>query len=420
MVRLSGVGGSVLRRRDVRWLVVGRSVPLLGDELAVVGLTLWAYGAGWGTVGVAEMLVAATLPLAVGAPWAGRIVDRVDSRVVTTGAAGWQAACVLGLALASRSDGRHLLVRVCVLGLILLLNAGQAVAGPAWQSLVPHAVDDDEVGRTVSITQAAAGLASVLGPALGGVLVAAFGVTTALLADVACLLVVLLAATRVRVRRRPEPSAAEESESLWAGARALRADAVLGPLVLGLMAVAVFAHLILVITVFLVRDALGADERGYGIIMAIVATGAILGSLLAGRFDGTLARAYAVMGATTTIAAGIVLGGLAPALPFLAGAMVLFGVGQGVLSVSLQSLLLARTPDAVRGRVVAAMIGGVQTCTVIGMAVGGVLGTVVGPRGMFVGAGSVGLVVSLLVALRLRGSLRIEARRETEPASADA
>jgi MFS family permease len=404
---------SVWRRRDVRLLVAGRALPLLGDEIAVVGLTLWAYAAHWGTVGVAEMLVAATLPLALGAPLTGRIVDTVNSRTVTMAAAAWQAACVLALAAVTTTSGAGPAARIAVVVLVFLLNCGQAVTGPAWQALVPHAVPEADVGRVVSVTQASAGTASVIGPALGGLLASTWGVTTTLVTDAACLLAVVLVAALIHARRGPEAAGdGGPSDRWWAGFAVLRADAIVGPLILGLMAVAVFAHLIMVIAVFLIRGTLQAGPSGYGTVMAVIAGGAVIGSLAAGRVRGTYPRAWAVMGSTSAISGSLVLGGLSPSVLVLGLAMIPFGVGQGVLGVSLQSLLLARIPSAVRGRAVAAMIGGVQTCTVAGMAVGGAIGTAISPRALYLIAGSLGLLASLAVMLRLGARLRLEIEAE--------
>lgn len=421
--------GSLWQLRDLRLVVLGRAIPFLGDEIAMIGLTVWAYAAGWGAAGVGALLVAGTLPLAFGAPFAGRLVDRTDSRTLTVAAAVWQVGCLLCLAAVTGRLGGDLVERSVIVLLIVLLNCGQAVSGPAWQALVPYAVGaggaagpsagpsagpgagadadpDGSLGRAVSAVQVAVALSLILGPALGGVMVTNGGVTGALLADAGCLATVVPIALAVRVRRRPEVDHATGGDGVWAGVTLLRADRVLWPLVQGLVAVAMCVHVVVVVEVFLVRDELRAGPGGYGAVMAVMAAASVAGAAGAGRIAGTLPRARATIGSVGAVSAAVALGGLAPSLTLFALVMAGVGVGSGVLNVVLQALLLQRVPDAVRGRVSAVVAGGVQAATVAGMAVGGALGSLVGPRTIFVGAGCLGLLMSLVGWVRVRGALR--------------
>jgi predicted MFS family arabinose efflux permease len=99
------------------------------------------------------------------------------------------------------------------------------------------------------------------------------------------------------------------------------------------------------------------------------------------------------VGSIVAVSAFVVLGGLAPALWWLAAAMTGVGLANGVLNVVFQALVLVRTQDAVRGRVSAALMGAIQAGTVAGMGFGAVVGARTDPRTAFVGAGLAGLVV---------------------------
>src|SRR5882762_4772719 len=68
------------RSRDLWLAVVARAVSLLGDEAAVIALTLRLHDSGRGAGAIAALFVAGMLPLVVLAPLAGRLVDRYDSR----------------------------------------------------------------------------------------------------------------------------------------------------------------------------------------------------------------------------------------------------------------------------------------------------------------------------------------------------
>lgn len=396
---------SVWRHRDLRLAAAGRSASFLGDEVATIALTLYAFDAGWGATGVAAVLVAAALPLAVGAPLAGRLVDRVDSRRATTLAALWQGLCASGaLVVLVAGDPASPVTAAALLGLVAALGAGQAVSGPAWQALVPHLVPADEVPRAVALLQSTTTLAGVAGPAVGGLLVAGGGVAGALAVDAVSFGVLAVAARAVRTVRRPGPAAG--GGGTWAGYALLRDDRVLGTLVAGLVAMIVVLQVVVVLDVLLVRDVLGAGPAGYGVVNALFAAAMVVGALAAGRWCAPRAQVGVVVGSVAAIAGLVVLGGLAPSLGWFALALAGIGLGNGALNVAFGAFLAGRVPDAVRGRVFAAVTGATQTASIGGMALGGVVGGLVDVRTAWVAAGAAGLAVSAVVAVATLRSVR--------------
>src|SRR5256885_13616819 len=87
---------SLWRNRDVWIVVLARAVSLLGDEAAVVALTLRLHDSGGGSGAIAALFVAGLLPLVICAPLAGRLVDRYDSRYLL----GWSGSAQAGLCAA--------------------------------------------------------------------------------------------------------------------------------------------------------------------------------------------------------------------------------------------------------------------------------------------------------------------------------
>ena len=412
MLEIDAAAGSVWRHRDLRRAALARGAGWLGDEVAAVALVLTAYDAGWGSAGVGAVLVVAALPVALGAPLAGRVVDRLDSRRATTRAAAVQAAAALALAvLLAVADVRSVAVAVAALALVLVVGAGQAVAGPAWQALVPHLVPRAEVSRAVAALQGTTTLAGVAGPAVGGALVAVGGPAWALLVDAASFAAVAVLGRAVRVVRRPAPAA---PGGVWAGFAALRADRLLGAVVAGLVAVVAVLQAAVVLDVALARDVLGAGPAGYGAVnagfaLAMVAGTVLAGTLLARGRDGggrpgrqERRQVAGVLAGAAGISAGVVAGGLAPSLGWLAAALAAMGLSNGLLSVCFGALLAVRVPDAVRGRVLAAVSGATQTASTAGLALGGLLGGVVAPRAGWLLAGGAGLVVTAVVTVTVR------------------
>src|SRR4051794_18843375 len=174
---------SVWRHRDLRIAGGAKALSLLGDEIALVALLLHVHDLGAGARGVTLLLISAAVPTVLLAPWAGRLVDRVDSRTLLVGSAAAQAAVCTALAFA----GPLWLVYL----LVVALQAGQAVANPTWQALVPRIVGEPGVGRAIGATQALSTLAAVAGAPLGGLLSGAGGQRLPLLVDAASFLVLL-------------------------------------------------------------------------------------------------------------------------------------------------------------------------------------------------------------------------------------
>ncbi|MDQ1293955.1 MAG: hypothetical protein QG608_1838 [Actinomycetota bacterium] len=391
--------------RDIRLIALGRGISFAGDLVAANALVLHAYDRGWGTPGVSAIMIAAGAPLIIGAPVAGRIVDRLDSRLLTLTAALWEGCCAALLALVLALAPGGPLAVAGILALIFVMGCGQAVSGPAWSALIPSAVPEDQVGRAVSTVQSVTSLAMVAGPALAGVLVGTWSVAAALWVDAASFGALLIIAACLRTRRRPGPTDDVGIQGPWAGAIVLRRDPVLGPLVAGLLILALSLHSVLVVEVFLVRGALHGTAVDYGLISAALAVFLLVGSLLSRRIDSEAGRIRGILGSMALVPCCILAAGFAWSLPALAVVMALVGAANGVLNVALNSLMLLRVPEALRGRTLAVLVGGLQVCNLAGTAVGGPLGSLVATRTIFVAAGLLGVLVAAVVIFVCRSLL---------------
>ncbi|MCF0094606.1 hypothetical protein B0E54_03458 [Micromonospora sp. MH99] len=183
------------------WLAASaRGITICGDFLAATALALALQGSGAGGLAVSGLLLAATLPLVVLAPLAGRLADRVDSRtlLVTVGLA--QAAICTLLAVVTHP--------VLVVGLVALLACGLAVTQPCLAALLPAMVRPADLPRASAISQTAVSLGALGGPVLAGLLVGQFGTRVPLLVDAATYLALVAAGLLLRTRRGGRRTAA--------------------------------------------------------------------------------------------------------------------------------------------------------------------------------------------------------------------
>ena len=165
---------------------------MLGDMLllTVIALQIATGDQPWR---LTVVYIAFAVPLFALAPVAGRIVDEFDSRrvlliagLVQAGAAAWIAV----------SGTFPMLVAA-----VVMLQAGQAVSGPAWSALLPKIVGNDAVGKATGNLSAAGAVAGMAGAALGGVLYDPLGFRGAVLINAAGFVAIAVAGVLVRTRR---------------------------------------------------------------------------------------------------------------------------------------------------------------------------------------------------------------------------
>jgi MFS family permease len=385
--------------RDMRLVLPGRAVSMAGDAIAMLALSLRVSEQG-GPASMTMLWLAFSVPLVLMIPVAGRIVDGVDSRTVLVLSSLLQGAAGVGLAL---SHGLP-----ATLALVCVMQACQAVNGPAWGGLVPRIVGEELTGRAVGLQQALTGIAMLAGSGAGGMLVGWWGIRTALLADAGTFVVLALAGAAVRTRRRPEPAAVRRTAGrggALAGLRVIAADRLLKVLVPGLWIFILAAEATNVIEVFLVTDEIGLGATGLGAVFAVQGAGGIFGAYAAGRLADDR-RVHAVVAGTLGVGLGGALMGLAPSAALLVAGCLVSGLAGGLINAGTGALVVTRAQEAVRGRVLSALNGSCRAFSVLALLLGGVAGATAGTRTTYVGCGLLCVLTGLLLAAGLRRGRR--------------
>jgi MFS family permease len=358
---------SIWRHRDLRLMLPARALSAFGDDMALLVLTLRLYDNGLGPWSITGLLLCAALPVVVLARPAGWLVDTVPFRTLAVTTALWQGACCVGLAFDTPL--------AVTFGLVLLLQAGQTVAGPTWLALVPSIADEDEIGRVVSTSQAMTTTASVAAPAVAGLTVAFFGYGAPLLIDAATFVGLGIAGAMIHTGRRAHDAVAGAVAGATDASYSLRSDPLLWPLLVG---------------------------RRSALVAATLAAGLVGGAMLAARAGSQAARAQRAVLAAIVLGCLLVVAGSAPVLWVFAVAWAALGVCNGVVNVDVSTLLLERTPDSARGRVLAAVNGMIRGSTLGAMALGGAAGSLLGPRTTFVVSGVLMATISAMLIMRVR------------------
>jgi MFS family permease len=371
-------------RRDLFLLAAGQAVSVTGDSAALIALMLRLHpaGSGW----VALLLAAELVPFVVFAPFSGRAVDRTESWRLLLAALLGQGLVTVPLALVSAPWSTV----VCFAG----LNAIATVVRPATSALIPATVGQDEAARGYSRLATGTGLGWIAGPALGGLLAGALGVTTTLLIDAATFALLALAVAFVRARRPPARVEGEPArDRAWDGFALLWRSVVLRVAVLT-SAVAIGCAVVdNVAAPFRFLDQLGANGFGYGIYLSVWGVGSLVGVQVPPRLAAHR-RAPALAAGNLLTGLGILLIGLAPTYPLALVASAIGGFGNGVENVAQSALVAQHTPSAQHGRAFAALGATIQAAIGIGTAAGAPLVQALGANYAMVTAGAVAAAIA--------------------------
>lgn len=377
------------QRHDIRLLAALRGVSYLGDAVALVALylRLAPQGHAWA---IAALSVAGTLPLVVLAPVAGHVADRARAKVLLVALGLGESVVCVGL-------GRWHSMSV-TLTLMVMLSSMIAFSLPGYSALVPAIAGPDNIARSQSLMQAVLGGANVLGPFLGGLLVGSLGQSWPLYADALSLASAAVATTLLRHDRRPSPSSIESVASvrMLDGVTQLWNDRLLRPIVLSVMAFFLSIGMTNVAEVFFATRTLHASPTLYGMIGASFGLGTVGGALFARRLSQDTDRlARSVLEMIVVVGATIGAVGLVTRVGYIYPLMAIAGLAAGVAQVAAMTLFTVRTPEALRGRMYAA-VGAVFTASQIGAtAAGGLILTVFAPRTVFQ-IGGIGATLSAL------------------------
>jgi MFS family permease len=188
-----------LRIRDFALLWSGMTVSLLGDGIFFIALPLQVLAMRNDAATLTFVLTAYTLPLVAFLIIGGVLSDRFQRRTMLLVATILQGLAVGGLGLLAVTNS---LTLSSVYILVVIYGAGEAMFGPAFASIVPDIVPRDQLVEANSLDNFSRPFAMrIVGPALGGILIALFGLGGAFLADALSFALAGLAFTFLRTRR---------------------------------------------------------------------------------------------------------------------------------------------------------------------------------------------------------------------------
>ena len=337
---------SVLRHTPFRlfWLARVCSTLAFQMQAVAVGWQIYALTGSslyLGLVGLAQFLPMFLLTLAV-----GHVADRYDRRRIAAVCQGVEGAALLLLAAGSYSGT---LGKRAILTIMVVAGAARAFEGPTMHALVPGLVPSGLIPRASAWSASANQTASIVGPALGGLLYV-IGPTVVYVTAGVLILAASGFISAIRIARLPPLREPVSIGSLFAGIAFIRSR----PEILGAISLDLFAVLLGGATALLpvyARDILHSGPTGLGLLRTAPALGALAMSVFLARAPLRHRVGRIMFTSVFIFGVGTVVFALSTSFTLSLLALVVLG-GADVISVVIRSSLVQiETPDEMRGRV---------------------------------------------------------------------
>jgi predicted MFS family arabinose efflux permease len=297
---------------------------------------------------VALVQTASSLPVVLFAVLAGTAGDLVDRRrllLVTQTLMLLAAAALGGLALAG------LVTPWVLLALIFAVGTGSALTAPTWQVLQPELVPPPERQQAISLGSVNQNLARAVGPAIGGIVLAASSAGTVFLINAASFLAVIAVIAWWRGTRPARTLPREHvGEAIRAGGRYVAASPALRVILLRAFLFIFFAASIWALLPLTASTQLHLGSGGYGLLLGCVGVGAVAGAAVLPRLRARLTPGSVLTAGSLGLAVVALVLGYVHVTGVVAVALVLGGLAWILALSTLSSLYQLTLPGWVKAR----------------------------------------------------------------------
>jgi MFS family permease len=388
-----------LRRPLFRRLATSYAVNELGDWMGIIALSVLVFDRTGSALATAALFLGTRFLPALFAPILVAHAERPPPRFALPVIYCGEAAVFGVLALLA---GHFSLAAVVALAAV---DGALALAGRALtRAVVAAALEPTgELRAGNALLNIAFTGGAAIGPALAGLVVAGFGVQSALLLDAVSFYLVAWILFTAGSMPQADPEEGRMRDRVRAGIAYIRGETVLARILFAQGIAFVFFAAVLPVEVVYVKESLGSDDTGYGLMLASWGVGMVFGSLIFARIRET-SLAGQLFFSTLAIGVGYLGLAVAPTLAFACAASVVGGAGNGVQWVAAISAVQELTAETMQARVMSVLESIGAAMPGVGFALGGVIAAVASPRIAFLAAGSGVIAIVIVMAPILGGS----------------
>jgi MFS family permease len=405
--------GPLRRHRDFRLLWFGESISYFGSMVTFVAVPYQAYALTHSSLVVGLLSAAQLVPLVVMALFGGALADALDRRKLVL-------IAELFLAGASGALLANALVAHPQLWVLFVVGAVMAGLGglqrPPLDALLPRLVERDELVAAAALMSLRRTVGMIAGPALGGVLIAALGVESAYIFDIATFVISLVMLALMHAVPPPSDAPSPTLRGIVEGFRyAAGRQELIGTY--GVDMVAMFFGMPMALFPALAQKLGGAGVLG--LLYAAPSVGAFVASLTSGWAPRVRRQGAAVGVAAVGWGVGVVALGFAPGLVVALAALAFAGYCDMISGIFRSAIWNQTIPDRLRGRLAGIEQISYTTGPLMGNVEAGAVAALAGLRASIVSGGVLCIVgVGVAVAV-LPKFWRYDARRWADAAARD-
>lgn len=389
-----------LQVRDYRLIWLARFVNTIATTSMVVVIGAQTYQLARNDYGMNEaeasfmigvLGLVQFIPFMLLTPLAGVVADRMDRRYVAA------AACLADIVIAgvlAFANYEQFLTLPLLFVMASAYGAARVFIGPAISAITPNVVPPKLLPKAIAISSVAWQSAAVLGPALGGFLLAR---SDALPYQFSAIALTLGVASLLAIRHRAPPAAAKEPplKLMADGAKFVWRERFL----LGCVTLDLFAVLLGGATAMLpafAYDVLHVGDEGLGLLRAAPALGAVLVALWLGFRPIARNVGVKMLWAVAVYGLATLLFGLSTSFPLSLGMLALLGAADAISVFIRNTLVQLNTPDDKRGRVSSISGLAISASNELGEMQSGLAAAVLGPVGAVALGGAGAIVVTVI------------------------
>jgi len=391
-----------LRHRDFRLFWGGLVVSVTGTWMQNAAQAWLVYDLTGSSFWLGAVGACGTLPLLLFTLPAGVIADRLSKRnivLVTQSLATVQAFALAALTYAGVIQVWHVMVLAALLGVV------NAFDNPARQAMVIELASKEDLLNAVALNSSAFNAGRIVGPAIGGVLIAAVGTATCFLINGISFGALLIALAHIRRRPPGEVSKAAMARQIVDGIAWARRQPVIKSLLVLTAISSIFGMSYATLLPVFAKDLFHTGPQGYGFLMSSYAVGALLSALGLTSFGHRWALGRPLTLGSFLFPVALLAVALAPRYALAMVALFLTGLGMMLFNAVSNTIIQKSAPSEMRGRAMSIRALLFMGMTPVGSLQIGAMGEWLGPR-FAVAIGGAICLIAAMTAWRLVPELR--------------
>ncbi|HTI65110.1 MAG TPA: MFS transporter, partial [Gemmatimonadaceae bacterium] len=391
-----------LAHRNYRLFFGGQSISLIGTWITRIATSWLVYRLTGSALLLGTVGFCGQIPTLILAPFAGVLVDRWDRHRMLVWTQALSALQSLALAVLA-------LTGIITVPWVLVLQIAQGIINsfdtPARQSFVVQMVEDPaDLPNAIALNSTMVNASRIIGPSIGGIIIAAVGEGWCFLIDAISYLAVIWSLIAMRVtraeRRSHETTMLEE---LRAGVQYVTRFPPVRTALILLGVVGAMGMPYTVLMPLVASQTLHGGAHTLGFLMTATGVGAVTGALYMASRRTVLGLGRVMVVATLAFGAGLVAFGLARTVWFALIVLIVIGAGFMIEMAATNTILQTIVEERLRGRVMAFYTMAFLGTAPIGSLLAGIVADRVGVSATIIGGGVVCIAGAIWLAVRLPG-----------------